>query len=88
MTKIHFVGVHRPGRLPWGHVEVAISMVLADMGNFMSAMFERKKGNIEGGILDVLKTLLHGLLGVLTAELLHVQSAHAVPMNLVIGELK
>jgi hypothetical protein len=62
-------------------------MVLPDVGNFMLAMFERKEGNIKGGILDVLKTLLHGLLGVLTTEFLRVQSAHAVPMNLVIGEL-
>jgi hypothetical protein len=38
-------------------------MVLEDVGNFMSAMFERKEGNIKGGILDVLKTLLHSLLG-------------------------
>jgi hypothetical protein len=45
-----------------GHVEVAISMVLEEVGNDMSAMFGRLEGNRGGRILDVMTILLHGLL--------------------------
>jgi hypothetical protein len=46
-----------------GHVEVVIFMVLAEAKNVMSAMTARPEGNGRGWILDVMKTLLHWLLG-------------------------
>jgi hypothetical protein len=66
-------------------VEVASSIVLAKAGN--AAMFGRLEGHNGGGILDEMKTLLHGMVCELDCWTFLVQTVHVVSMSLVIGEL-
>jgi hypothetical protein len=58
-----------------GHVKIAISMVLVDAGNSKTAVrLDGQKVTAEGGILDAMKTLLHGMLCGLDSGIFPVQT--------------
>jgi hypothetical protein len=70
-----------------GHVEVAISMALAEAGNVKTVTIGRPEGNNGGEILGDMKTSLHACCVGLVAGLF-LPKPHAAPMSLVFGDLR
>jgi hypothetical protein len=68
--------------------KVAVSMILVGVANVEMATTGRREGNGGGGILDTMKILLHRLPCWLGCKNFPFQTAHAMSMILVIGDLQ